>query len=194
MSLIVVDPTEPLIDFVFNRLRVHVREQGISRDLIDAARRPGVVERGPSHRALLHEDDLTRFMRRISALNEFLVSDDGANLLTAYRRAANIVAIEERRDGPHDGPPNRQHFESPVERSLEQSLRQAGQDAADLLQRENFEAAMAALARLRRPVDEFFDKVTVNTDEPTLRENRLRLLSRIRATMNLIADFSQIEG
>jgi glycyl-tRNA synthetase beta chain len=191
---IVVDPTEPLIDFVFNRLRVHVREQGISRDLIDAARRPGVVERGPSHRALLHEDDLTRFMRRISALNEFLVSDDGTNLLTAYRRAANIVAIEERRDGPHDGPPNRQHFESPVERSLEQSLRQAGQDAADLLQRENFEAAMAALARLRRPVDEFFDKVTVNTDEPTLRENRLRLLSRIRATMNLIADFSQIEG
>ena len=135
-----------------------------------------------------------RFVRRVRALQDFLCTDDGVSLLTGYRRAANIVAIEERKDGPHEGAIDRHRFVLSEETQLERALRFGGQDAAKALASEKFEEAMAALATLRQPVDEFFDRVTVNVDDPKLRENRLRLLARIRATMNQIADFSQIEG
>src|SRR5439155_10818303 len=121
--------------------------------------------------------------------------DDGTNLLVAYRRAANIVAIEERRDDRrYDGPIDATLLREPGEERLYQSLSGLNTTLEPFLASENFDRAMGRLATLRQPVDAFFDKVTVNTDDARLRENRLRLLSRIRAVMNQVADFSQIEG
>lgn len=186
------DPTSELLEFIADRLKVHLREQGFRHDLIAAAfiQTTGIPE------AKHFEDDLVRLIARVDALRTFLASEDGADLLVAYRRAANIVAIEERRDGRRydDRAPDLTPgiLRLPEERALDASLRDA--NAAPELWSEDFSAAMRRLATLRRPVDEFFEKVTVNTEEPRLRENRLRLLSAIRATMNRVADFSQIEG
>jgi glycyl-tRNA synthetase beta chain len=179
------DPTGELLDFIADRLRVHLREQGIGHDLIAAV----------LNRAGEREDDLVRLLARVAALRAFLASEDGANLLIAFRRASNIVAIEERRDGrSYDSGIDAVLLRQPEERILAERLAEVGKRAGTFLQREEFETAMSELARLRRPVDDFFDKVTVNCDDAALRENRLRLLSRIRDTMNQVADFSQIEG
>jgi glycyl-tRNA synthetase beta chain len=174
---------EELVGFFADRLRVHLREQGKRHDLISAVF------------ALTAEDDLVRLLARVAALEEFLRTDDGANLLVAYRRASNIVRIEEKKDArSYEGEPNPGLFRQEEESALAERLAEVGRSAAAALGQEEFSAAMAALARLRRPVDEFFDRVTVNCDEPELRENRLRLLSQIRATLNRVADFSRIEG
>jgi glycyl-tRNA synthetase beta chain len=179
------DPTGELLDFIAERLRVHLREQGIGHDLIAAV----------FNRAGEREDDLVRLLARVAALRAFLASEDGSNLLIAFRRASNIVAIEERRDGrSYDSGIDAVLLRQPEERMLAERLAEVGERAGTFLQREEFEAAMSELARLRRPVDDFFDKVTVNCDDAALRENRLRLLSRIRDTMTQVADFSQIEG
>jgi glycyl-tRNA synthetase beta chain len=179
------DPTDELLDFIAERLRVHLRERGISHDLMAAV----------FNRAGEREDDLVRLLARVVALRAFLASEDGANLLIAFRRASNIVAIEERRDDSrYDGDIDPMLLRQSDERLLAERLAEVSAAAGTFLQSEEFEAAMSELARLRRPVDEFFDKVTVNCDDPALRENRLRLLSRIRDTMNQVADFSQIEG
>jgi glycyl-tRNA synthetase beta chain len=179
------DPTGELLDFIAERLRVHLREQGIGHDLIAAVFAP-LGER---------EDDIVRLLSRVAALRAFLVSEDGANLLTAYRRASNIVAIEERRDAcGYDGEVDPALLRQDEERLLAQRLGEVDRAAGTFLAREEFERAMTELARLRRPVDDFFDKVTVNCDDAGLRVNRLRLLSRIRATLNRVADFSQLEG
>jgi glycyl-tRNA synthetase beta chain len=181
----VADPAGELLDFVAERLRVHLREQGISHDLIAAV----------FDRTGVREDDLVRLLTRVAALRTFLASEDGANLLIAYRRGSNIVAIEERRDHRNfDGDIDPALLRQPEERVLAERLAEVGERAGTFLEREQFETAMSELARLRRPVDDFFDKVTVNSDDIALRENRLRLLSRIRATLNQVADFSQIEG
>jgi glycyl-tRNA synthetase beta chain len=116
-------------------------------------------------------------------------------LLIAFRRASNIVAIEERKDDRvYDAAADPALLRQAEERALVERLDEVSVRAETLLASEEFETAMTELAGLRRPVDDFFDKVTVNCDEPALRENRLRLLSAIRATMNRVADFSQIEG
>jgi glycyl-tRNA synthetase beta chain len=181
----VPDATGELLDFIAERLRVHLRDQGVAHDLIAA-----VFEQAGKR-----EDDLVRLLARVAALRAFLTSEDGANLLIAYRRAANIVAIEERRDDcRYDGDIDPILLRQSEERVLAERLAEVGERAGTFLQREQFEAAMSELARLRRPVDDFFDKVTVNCDDAELRENRLRLLSHIRATLNQVADFSQIEG
>ncbi len=172
-----------LLRFFVDRLKVSLREKGVRHDLISAvfAARP--------------DDDLVRLLARVEALGQFLATDDGANLLTAYRRAANIVRIEEKKDGArHDGAPDPELFEADEERALAACLADVGKRARGALGCEDFETAMAALAALRAPVDEFFDQVTVNCDQPERRENRLRLLARIRKTMDEIADFSRIEG
>jgi glycyl-tRNA synthetase beta chain len=141
------------------------------------------------------EDDLVRLLARVAALDEFLRTEDGANLLVAYRRASNIVRIEEKKDGrSHDGAPDAALFRQDEEKALAQRLAEVARLAEAALHKEEFGVAMSALARLRRPVDEFFDRVTVNADETELRANRLRLLSQIRATLNRVADFSKIEG
>ncbi|HEV2334930.1 MAG TPA: glycine--tRNA ligase subunit beta [Stellaceae bacterium] len=174
--------TDLLLAFIADRLKVHLREQGARHDFVAAV-------------FSLGEDDLVRLLARVSALEVFLASDDGANLLIAYRRAANIVAIEERRDGrSYDDRDDANLLRQQEEKTLSAALGEIGGNAGKFVIREKFADAMAALALLRQPVDAFFDAVTVNTDDPALRENRLRLLSRIRAVMNQVADFSQIEG
>jgi glycyl-tRNA synthetase beta chain len=176
------------LEFITERLAVHLRSEGVKDDLIKATFLPTAQGKGI-------EEDLVRLLARFRAMQAFLDSDDGANLLTAYRRAASIVAIEERKDKTsYDGEARGALLAQAEERALAESLHDTGKQVGALVQKEEFAPAMAALARLRQPVDEFFDKVTVNVADKALRENRLRLLSRIRATMNLVADFSQIEG
>ena len=174
---------DDLLDFFADRLKVHLREQGTRHDLISAVF------------ALGGEDDLVRLIARVSALGSFLETDDGANLLTAYKRAANILRIEEKNDGASfEGTLDTGLFAQAQETRLFEKLAAAEAQIAPNLAQERFDQAMNEFAALRRPVDDFFDHVTVNCDDPALRVNRLRLLSRIRATMNRVADFSQIEG
>jgi glycyl-tRNA synthetase beta chain len=174
-----------LVHFVVDRLKIHLRAQGVRPDLIAAA---FSLVGGP-------ESDLVRLLARVDALAGFLASEDGASLLTAYRRASNIVRIEERRDDRHYAQDvDRMLLQQPEEHALVAELSLIGRSVEIALAAEEFQAAMGHLAAMRRAVDEFFEKVTVNTEEPKLRENRLQLLSAIRATMNRVADFSQIEG
>ncbi|HXE03119.1 MAG TPA: glycine--tRNA ligase subunit beta, partial [Methyloceanibacter sp.] len=174
---------DDLLAFFADRLKVHLREQGVRHDLIAAVF------------ALGNEDDLVRLLARVAALDGFLKTEEGANLLVAYRRAANIVRIEEKKDGrSYAEPPDPKLLAEPAEAALAAALERAGARSAAALGREAFTDAMAALAVLRRPVDEFFARVTVNCDNRDLRANRLRLLARIRDTLNQVADFSQIEG
>src|SRR5262249_46243520 len=170
-----------VLEFIADRLKVHLRAEGIRHDLIAAV-------------FALNEDDLVRLIARVDSLSNFLSTEDGANLLTAYRRASNIVTIEEGKGGWSEGEIIAERLNQLEERQLEARLREVRRNVDHALADENFEGAMAALATLRGPVDEFFDKVTVNVEDRALRENRLRLLSRIRAVMNQVADFSQIEG
>ena len=182
------DQTGNALEFITERLEVHLRSEGVRHDLIKAAFLPTQEGKGI-------EDDLIRLLARVDALIKFLRTDDGTNLLIAYRRASNIVAIEERRDGRlYNNEVSLNLLEQPEEKALIDMLTRVSFRVREELQREYFESAMIALATLRPPVDEFFERVTVNVDDPKLRENRLRLLARIRATMNQVADFSQIEG
>ncbi len=172
-----------LLDFFADRMKVVLKESGVRHDLISAVF------------ALDGEDDLVRLLARVEALGAFLKSDDGENLLVAYKRAANIVRIEEKRDGKTYA----NGFEPDLlvadeERNLAAYLDDATSGAKEALAQEDFTGAMSSIARLRRPVDDFFDHVTVNCEEAKLRENRLRLLSRIDATLDQVADFSRIEG
>ena len=177
------DPGKDLLAFFEDRLKVHLRERGVRHDLIAAVF------------ALGDEDDLVRLLARVEALQDFVAGADGANLLIAYRRAANILRIEEKKDGrAYSGVPRPDLLQAAEERKLDKALHDAALSSASALEKEDFAAAMQALAALRGPVDQFFDKVTVNTDDTELRENRLRLLSQIRDTLNRVADFSQIEG
>jgi glycyl-tRNA synthetase beta chain len=183
-----VSVEEPLLDFIADRVKVVLKDQGFRHDLISAV---FAVERFPSH----HEDDLVRLLALVGALESFLETDAGANLLVAYQRAGNIVAIEEKKDDrTYDGAVDEDLLTEPAEKALYEELGRVADETAAALGEENFAAAMAVLAKLRTPVDIFFDQVTVNTDEPALRANRLKLLSQIRATMNAVADFSRIEG
>src|SRR5207249_1101720 len=140
-----------------DRLKIHLRDQGIRSDLIAAAfSREGVPE-----------SDLVRLLARVAALRAFLDTEDGANLLIAFRRASNIVAIEERRDGrSYQDPVHHWEFVQPEERALYQRLSAMQVTLENFFTGERFDRAMARLATLRRPVDEFFDRVTVNTDVP----------------------------
>ena len=187
-----VDASRELLAFIADRLKVHLRGEGfgfvgatklmqLRHDLIAAV-------------FALDEDDLVRLLARAAELAGFLATDDGSNLLVAYRRAANIVAIEEKTGGWSLGAVDPKLLNRPEETALATRLAEVSVRAEAALGVEDFAATMEALATLRQPVDAFFDKVTVNTDDARLRENRLRLLSRIRAVMNQVADFSQIEG
>jgi glycyl-tRNA synthetase beta chain len=145
--------------------------------------------------ALGDEDDLVRLMARVEALSVFLRSDDGANLLIAYRRAANIVRIEEKKDGAtYKGPPAAADLAAAEATTLVAALGDAESAVALALGKDDFAGAMAALARLRQPVDALFDKVTINSPVPNERSARLRLLAQIGAAMGRVADFGLIEG
>jgi glycyl-tRNA synthetase beta chain len=128
-------------------------------------------------------------------LQGFLASPDGGNLLTAYRRAGNIVRIETKRDGRrYDGTSDPAKFAAPEEKALNHGLDRVSEATARALAAEAFEDAMRTMATLRPSIDAFFDRVTVNTEDRELRENRLRLLARIQATLDSVADFTKIEG
>ncbi len=177
------EAAKDLLAFFADRLKVYMRDQGARHDLIDAVF------------ALPGQDDLLMVVRRIEALGRFLDTDDGKNLLAGARRAANILRIEEKKDGrSYDGAVNAALLSSGEEKALATALEHAGKQAADAVAKEDFEGAMRALSQLRQPVDDFFEKVTVNADEPKLRENRLCLLNAIRAATRTVADFSRIEG
>ncbi len=172
-----------LLSFFADRLDVVLRARGVSHDMVDAVF------------ALATEGDFVRLVARVEALQSFLKSDDGANLLVAYRRAANILKAEEKKDGKsYDGEPDPEAFIANAEKALFVELATAGELVRAEVSRERFVEAMGVMARLRKPVDAFFDKVTVNDKDPKLRTNRLLLLSRLRTTLHLVADFSKIEG
>ena len=174
---------EALLAFFADRLKVQQREKGVPHDLIDAVFSLG------------GEDDLVRLLARVVALQEFLKTEDGANLLTGYRRAANIVRIEEKNDGrKYDGAVDAKLLREPQEKALYERLGAARGEMEAAVAVEDFADAMTALASLRAPVDSFFDAVTVNAPDAALRENRLNLLSEIRTVMRTVADFSKIEG
>jgi glycyl-tRNA synthetase beta chain len=172
-----------LLSFFADRLKVHLRADGVRHDLIDAVF------------ALPGQDDLALIVKRVEALSAFLETDDGENLLAGAKRAANILAIEEKKDGrTFDGTPNGDLLKEPAERALEAAIAKVKFDTKAAIDVENFEGAMRALAELRAPVDKFFDDVKVNDDDAGIRENRLKLLSEIRAATLTVADFSKIAG
>jgi len=169
-----------LFDFIIERLRVKLRGEGQRFDILDAILSAGT------------DDDLNRLMQRVQAVTEFLATPDGANLLAAYRRAANILRIEDAKDGPHLAQTEFSELRSAQADDLRFAL--SGTDIAADYASGNYTQVMGFLAQLRAPVDAFFDKVTVNDPAPELRRNRLQLLAKLRDTMHLIADFSKIEG
>ena len=176
-------PSSDLLAFFADRLKVQLREQGARHDLVDAVF------------SLAGQDDLVAIVRRVEALGKFLDSEDGKNLLAGSKRAANILRIEEKRDGTtFTGAPDPQLYAQAEERGLAEAIDVAKSDASAAVAREDFAAAMRAMAKLRPHVDAFFDKVTVNTDDKAVRANRLRLLNEIRAATLAVADFSRIEG
>ena len=174
---------DALFEFFADRFKVYIRDHGFRHDQVSAVF--GVDG----------EDDLSRIFKRVEALDRFIKSDDGANLLTAYSRAANILRIEEKKDGrSYYGRADATLFAETEERVLHTRITDALFRADAALGREDFAEAMAAMATLRKPVDAFFDHVTVNCEDPALRRNRLLMLSAIRATLDRVADFSKIEG
>lgn len=174
-----LDRTAPdILEFFADRLKVQQRDAGVRHDLIDAVF------------ALGGEDDLVRLLARVKALQSFVEGEDGADLLTAYKRAANILKKEKWDPTAASGG---QDLE-PEEAALIQALDAADPQASKAVEAEDFTGAMRALAQLRRPIDAFFDKVTVNDPDAAKRERRLNLLARFRDAVNRVADFSKIEG
>jgi len=174
-----LDRTVPeILDFFADRLKVQQREAGVRHDLIDAVF------------ALGGEDDLVRLLARVRALQDFVETEDGADLLTAYKRAANILKKEKWEGGKPKSKPDFQ----PEEEALIKALDGAEPKASKAIEKEDFTAAMAALATLRKPIDDFFDHVTVNDPDKDKRARRLNLLMRFRDAVNRVADFSKIEG
>jgi glycyl-tRNA synthetase beta chain len=172
-----------LLSFFADRLKVQLREQGARHDLVDAVF------------ALESQDDLLMIVRRVDALGKFLDTDDGKNLLAGYKRATNIIRIEEKKDKrDYTGAPDAKRYQLPEEKALAEAVDVARKEAAAAIGKEDFAAAMRAMAKLRPRVDAFFDKVTVNVDDKALRENRLKLLNEIREATRAVADFSKIEG
>jgi glycyl-tRNA synthetase beta chain len=205
------DAFEALFDFLVDRLKVQQREAGVRHDLIDAVF------------ALGGEDDLVRLLARVHALQAFVTTEDGTNLLAGYKRAANIL----KKEAPSSSPANAgaqglsggelredagldprvregtedagqqetlSYTPEPAETALMTALDSAEPRATAAIEREDFAAAMAALASLRAPIDAFFDSVIVNDSDPAKRSARLALLERVRAAVHNVADFSKIEG
>ena len=172
-----------ILAFLADRLKFALRDEGVRHDLIDAVF------------ALSGDDDFVRLVGRVKALETVLKTADGVNLLTAYRRAANILRIEEKRDSrSYEGKADPDRLALAEEKDLLNVMAAAEKRISEELARERFAEAMGVMAGLRDPVDRFFDKVTVNAPDASLRENRLYLLSGLRRVLHTVADFSRIEG
>jgi len=174
---------QDLFEFIADRLVVSLRSKGIRHDLIEAVL------------ALGNEDDLVRLVARVEALQAFLKTEDGAPLLAGYKRAANILKVEEKKDDHrYGGEVIEDQLAEPQEKALFAALTAAKGAIAPALAREDFAGAMREMAGLRAPVDAFFEHVKVNADDKVVRTNRLNLLAALRATLHQVADFSKIEG
>jgi glycyl-tRNA synthetase beta chain len=174
-----------LLAFLADRLKVQLREQGKRHDLVDAV-------------FALGDDDLVRIVARVEALDAFLKTEDGANLLAGSKRASNILAAEEKKGkglSKEDAaaPIDKALLSEPQEQALAAALDKAAPQARKAVEAEDFTAAMQALSGLRGPVDAFFDKVMVNAEDEALRTNRLKLLAQFSAALGAVADFSRIE-
>jgi glycyl-tRNA synthetase beta chain len=177
-----IQDTKDLLSFFADRLKVQLREQGARHDLVDAVF------------ALEGQDDLLMVVRRVEALGKFLDTDDGKNLLAGTKRAANILRIEEKKDGKaYDSAPDPALYSLSEEKTLAKAIDQVKAEASAAVAKEDFAGAMSVIAKLRPAVDAFFDKVKVNDDDPKVRENRLKLLNEIRAATRAVADFSKIQ-
>ncbi|TPK51385.1 MULTISPECIES: glycine--tRNA ligase subunit beta [unclassified Mesorhizobium] len=170
-----------LLAFFHDRLKVYLRDQGARHDLIDAVITP-------------QSDDLLQIVRRVEALGSFLDTEDGKNLLAGTKRAANILAAEEKKKTAIAETVEPALFRDDAEKSLFAAVNQAERQAGEAIQNEDFSAAMLALSVLREPVDSFFERVLVNDEDQAVRANRLALLARIRAATDQVADFSKIAG
>ena len=174
---------QDLLAFFADRLKVYLRDSGARHDLIDAVFSLG------------NQDDLLMIVRRVEALSDFLATGDGQNLLAGVKRASNILRIEEKKDGTtYSGTPEKSQLVKGEEKALHLAVSQAEANARKAVEEEDFTAAMRHIAKLRAPVDAFFDNVTVNDSNPDYRRNRLILLNRIREATLAVADFSKIEG
>jgi glycyl-tRNA synthetase beta chain len=171
-----------LLAFFADRLKVQLRDQGARHDLVDAVF------------ALEGQDDLLVIVRRVEALGKFLDTEDGKNLLAGFKRAANILRIEEKKDNKaYDGAVDAKLLTLPEEKALATAIAEVTKDANAAVAKEDFAGAMSAMAKLRPAVDAFFDKVKVNDGDRAVRENRLKLLNEIRAATRAVADFSKIQ-
>ncbi len=188
LSILRAEVALDLLAFFADRLKVQLREQGARHDLVDAALAAG------QDKAV--NDDLVLIVRRVEALGKLLETDDGKNLLAGYKRAANILRAEEKKDGAgaFEGDVDCALLTEKAEIDLSKALDLAAPAAADAVGQEDFPLAAAALARLRPEVDAFFDQVTVNAPDPALRANRLKLLARLRRATRALADFDRIAG
>ncbi|WP_025814230.1 glycine--tRNA ligase subunit beta, partial [Komagataeibacter kakiaceti] len=173
---------DTLPEFVADRLRVQLRGEGARHDILAA------VSVGNT------DTDIVRLLARATAIADMLATEDGRNMLAATKRAANILRIEDRRDGPHEGAPNPALYTQPEEKLLAGELEKTIPAVEQAIAQERYADAMRDVAGLRPALDRFFEAVTVNDDDPAVRANRLRLLSELRRMTVLIADFSQIEG
>ncbi|MEM8989852.1 MAG: glycine--tRNA ligase subunit beta [Pseudomonadota bacterium] len=178
------DYVHELVGFSVDRLKVALRDKGVRHDAIDACFR------------LDEQDDLVLLTQRVEALQTFLGTEDGANLLAGHKRASNILAAEEKKDGQgaFDASPDPALAQEPAETALFQALGAAEPAIAAAVAAEDFAGAMVQMATLRAPVDAFFEAVLVNDPDPAIRANRLRLLSQIRAAMGQVAAWDAIEG
>jgi glycyl-tRNA synthetase beta chain len=188
-----------LLSFFADRLKVQLREQGARHDLVDAvfALSEWSAEGTTDNDKI--QDDLLLIVRRVEALGKFLDTSDGKNLLAGYKRATNIIRIEEKKDArEYVGRPDPSLYRQEEEWALSRAIDSAKAEAGAAVAKEDFAAAMRAMAKLRAHVDAFFDKVTVNVaegaDKGKLRENRLKLLNEIRDATRAVADFARIEG
>lgn len=172
--------TIELLDFILDRLRIQLRSEGFPPDILTAA--------------IGTDDDILRIIARAEALRALIDSDDGKSLLAAYKRAQNILRIEDKKDGPHTGPIDPALLTLPQEIALESALTGIEPQVAEQLAAEEFTGATHALASLRAPLDAFFTDIMVNDPDPALRKNRLRLLSRLKSAMESVADLSKIEA
>ncbi|MEX4007307.1 glycine--tRNA ligase subunit beta [Neoaquamicrobium sediminum] len=172
---------DDLLSFFHDRLKVYLRDKGAGHDLIDAVISP-------------EADDLLLVTSRVAALGIFLDSDDGKNLLAGTKRAANILAAEEKKGTTVADAVDPALLREPAEKKLFDAVNQAEKNAGEAIQKQDFSAAMLALSALREPVDSFFEAVLVNDEDEAVRANRLALLARIREATGQVADFSKIAG
>lgn len=180
------NPSDALIDFIGERLKVVLKDKNVRYDLIDSVF--GI-------KSDVKDSNLSRILSRVKALESFLKTDDGINLLSGYKRATNIVSIEEKKDKVRfDGTVNDTLLSQHEEKTLFSELQKTKDAITPALDAENYADVMTEMAKLRAPIDAFFDTVTVNDDQTDIRLNRLNILAQIRQTLGLVADFSKIEG